>query len=170
MTTTADDAFEDILSANREYGRDFPHRGVTAPAARGLAVLTCMDSRIDPLRALGLAVGDFKMLRNGGGRLTADMETDLVLASHLLNVRRVLIMPHTLCAMSLSNDVEVSEAIQASSGLDTAGRAWGTIPDQRARLHYDVLRLRQAQGLAPGVVVAGAIYDVDTGLVEIVVP
>ncbi len=169
MTTPTDSTFEDILSANREYGKDFPHRGVTAPAARGLAVLTCMDSRIDPLRALGLDVGDFKMLRNAGGRLTGDMENDLVLASHLLNVRRVLIMPHTLCAMTLSTDEQVSEAIE-TSGLDVRGRVWNTIPDQRARLRHDVLRLRQVPGLHADTVVAGAIYDVDTGLVEIVVP
>ncbi len=165
-----DGVFDDILAANRRYGEDFPHRGVPAPAARGLGVLTCMDSRIDPLRALGLKVGDFKMLRNAGGRLTADMESDVVLASHLLNVRRVLIMPHTLCAMTLSTDAEVSAAIEASAGVDTSGQAWGTDPDQRTRLRHDVLRLRQAPALHPDTVVAGAIYDVDTGLVEIVVP
>ncbi len=162
--------FDDLLEANRRYGENFPHRGVSAPAARGLAVLTCMDSRLDPLRALGLEVGDFKMLRNAGGRLTADMESDVVLASHLLNVRRVLIMPHTQCAMTVADDAAVTAAILETSGLDTTGRDWGTDPDQRARLQHDVLRLRHASGLHPETVVAGAIYDVDTGLMDIVVP
>ena len=162
--------FDDVLEANRAYAADFPHRGVPAPAARGLAVLTCMDSRIDPLRALGLQVGDVKMLRNAGGRLTDDMANDLVLASHLLAVRRILLMPHTSCAMASSTDAQVTAAVREGSGLDAGDRVWQTIPDQRARLAADVARLRAEPLLKPGTVVAGAVYDVDTGLVEVVEP
>lgn len=165
-----DSAFDDVLQANRTWAAGFPHRGATAPATRGLAVLTCMDSRIDPLRALGLDVGDAKVLRNAGGRLTDDMASDLVLATHLLDVRRVLVLVHTSCAMASKTDAEVTAAVREGSGLDAGDHAWQTVPDQRARLEADVARLRAEPLLKPGTVVSGAVYDVDTGLVEVVVP
>lgn len=163
-------AFDDILSANAAYAEHFTHGDVTAPAARGLAVLTCMDSRIDPLRALGLVVGDFKMLRNAGGRLTDDMRHNIVLSSHVLNVNRVLIMPHTQCAMAMSTDEQLSAKIAGDTGLDTTGAVWHTVPDQQARLAQDVADLRADPLLKAGTVVAGAIYDVKTGRIEITVP
>lgn len=162
--------FDDLLAANAAYAEDFAYAGVTAPASRGLAVLTCMDSRLDPLRALGLSVGDFKMLRNAGGQLTSDMQRDIVIASHLLGVTRVLIMPHTRCAMASLTDAEVNARILADSGLDAGDTAWHTVPDQLARLKEDVEALRADPLLKPGTVVAGCRYDVDTGLVEILVP
>lgn len=162
--------FDDVLRANQAFAADFAYRGMPAPAARGLAVLTCMDSRLDPLRALGLAVGDFKMLRNSGGRLTDDMCSDLVLTTHVLGVERILLMPHTKCAMSSNTDEQVSAQVRAGSGLDATGVAWHTISDQMGRLARDVATLRAAPLLKPGTVVAGAVYDVDTGLVEIVIP
>ena len=163
-------AFDDVLAANDEYAKTFPWKGVPAPAARGLAVLSCMDSRIDPMRLLGLTVGDFKMLRNAGGRLTTDMRHDLALASHLLGIRRVLLMPHTKCAMASTTDAQISEVVLRDSGVHTAGRSWGTTSDQIGRLKTDVARLAGDASLKPGTVVAGALYDVDTGLVSIVVP
>jgi carbonic anhydrase len=163
-------SFEDLLFANQTYATTFSWRGVPAPAARGLAVLSCMDSRIDPLRVFGLQVGDFKMLRNAGGRLTADMANDLAVASHLLNVRRILILPHTKCAMASSTDAGISDAIRADSGVETAGTVWGTTDDQVGRLEADVRRLAALPALKPGTVVAGGRYDVDTGRIEILVP
>lgn len=163
-------AFDDLLAANAAYAAQFTGGSLTAPAARELAVLTCMDSRIDPLRALGLQIGDFKMLRNAGGRLTADMQQDLVLASHLLNVRRVLIMPHTKCAMTSAGNADITARILADSGLDAGERDWQTIPDQLGRLKTDVETLRADPLLFPGTVVSGAIYDVETGTIEIVFP
>lgn len=162
--------FDDVLAANQKYARGFAHAQVSAPPARGLAVLTCMDSRIDPLAALGLSVGDVKVVRNGGGQLTDEMRTDLVLVSHLLNVQRVLIMPHTQCAMSSSTDEQVNATIGASLGRDAGSRVWRMVSDQRARLQRDVLALRADPLLRPGTVVAGAIYDVETGRVDIVIP
>jgi carbonic anhydrase len=163
-------AFDDVLAANDEYAKEFPWQGVPAPAARGLAVLSCMDSRIDPMRVLGLSVGDFKMMRNAGGRLTTDMRHDIALASHLLNVQRVLLMPHTKCAMASTTDAQISEVVLRDSGIHTAGRSWGTTSDQLGRLKDDVHRLVREPSLKPGTVVAGALYDVDTGRISIVVP
>src|SRR5688500_20368883 len=113
------DPFEDVLTANADYGREFADAGAAGRAARGLAVVTCMDSRIEPLQMLGLSKGDAKILRNAGARVTDDVLRTLVLAVHLLGVERVMVVAHTDCRMTKVNDEQVHEAIYASSRLDT---------------------------------------------------
>ena len=78
--------FDDVLTANVEYSRTFADAGTPGKAARGLALVTCMDSRISPLEMLGLLPGDAKILRNAGARVTDDVLRTLVLAVHLLEV------------------------------------------------------------------------------------
>ena len=94
------DAFEDLLAANRTYAETFALSGFDGVAHAGVAVVTCMDSRIDPLGMLGLTPGDAKIFRNPGGRVTAAALEALVLGVHLLNVQRILVVPHTRCAMA----------------------------------------------------------------------
>src|SRR3954447_7273627 len=106
------ESFIDVLAANAEYVRTFPNAGLPAVAARGLAVVTCMDSRIEPLAALGLGPGDAKILRNAGARVTGDVLRTLVLAVALLEVERILVMPHTRCRMAGQEETEVHDEIQ----------------------------------------------------------
>ena len=87
--------------------------------AAGLAVVTCMDSRIDPLRMLGLAPGDAKIVRNAGARVTDDVLRTLVLASYLLGVNRVMVVPHTDCRMTVDAEDDVHRAVAATGGPDT---------------------------------------------------
>ena len=91
---------------------DFENAGLPARAARGLAVLTCMDSRIDPFDILGIGPGDAKVLRNAGGRVTEDVLRTLVLGAYLLDVDRVLVMPHTKCAMAGFTEDEIHAKIR----------------------------------------------------------
>src|SRR5688500_12257235 len=100
-------AFDDLLAANAHYARYLGDSGLTGRAARGLAVVTCMDSRIDPLGLLGLKPGDAKIIRNAGARVTDDVLRTLVLAVYLLGVERVLVMPHTDCGMAKVSDADV---------------------------------------------------------------
>ena len=81
---STDETYADVLSANADYASRFHLARTPARAARGLAVVTCMDSRIEPLPMLGLAPGDAKILRNAGARVTDDVLRTLVLASYLL--------------------------------------------------------------------------------------
>ena len=127
-------AFDDVLSANAAYARDFTDSGRPGRAARRLAVVTCMDSRISPLAMLGLADGDAKILRNAGARVTDDVLRTLVLAVHLLDVDRVMVVAHTDCRMSSVTDAEVHQAIAETAGIDTRSLDFRTIPDQRATL------------------------------------
>ena len=162
--------FEDVLEANAEYARHFTDRGLPGRAARGLAVVTCMDSRISPLELLGLTDGDAKILRNAGARVTDDVLRTLVLAVHLLGVDRVMVLAHTDCRMTTATDDDVHRTIVESSGIDTRSIEFHTIADQRLTLQQDVQRIRSSPYLTGGTTVLGGIYDVRTGRIEVVVP
>jgi len=163
-------AFEDVLSANAEYAASYNDAGIAGKAARGLAVVTCMDSRISPLEMLGLDKGDAKILRNAGARVTGDVLRTLVLAVHLLGVERVMVVPHTDCRMASATDEQVHEAIRQSAGTDTRSLRFETIADQHATLAADVQRIRSSPYLPSDLAVVGAIYDVRTGRLEVAVP
>jgi carbonic anhydrase len=156
------DAFDDLFAANARFAGVFENSDLTGTAARGLAVVTCMDSRIDPLGLLGLQPGDAKILRNAGARVTDDVLRTLVLAVYLLGVERVLVMPHTDCGMSKVSDAEV-HALTLSKGVDTRSLEFHTVPDQDAALRYDLTRIKSSPFLPEDLPVAGAIYDVHTG-------
>jgi carbonic anhydrase len=163
------DPFDDVLTANAAYAESFQHNGTPGVAARGLAVVTCMDSRISPLEMLGLEPGDAKILRNAGARVTDDVLRTLVLATHLLGVDRVMVVAHTDCRMSKVTDEDVHREIEAR-GIDTRSLDFHTVSDQRATLERDVERIRHYPFLPKGVTVAGLVYDVTTGRVQVVVP
>src|SRR6202521_6330576 len=109
--------FDDLLEANRRYRTRFHDSGVEGRAARGLAVLTCIDSRIDPLAMLGLRAGDAKIIRNAGARVTDDALRSLVLAANLLGVTRVCVVQHTDCAMIGLTDDEMRARAGVASGV-----------------------------------------------------
>jgi carbonic anhydrase len=157
-----DDRFADVLAANEAYVTRFDPSGLTGRAAKGLAVLTCIDSRIDPLAALGLRPGDAKILRNAGARVTDDVLRTLVLASYLLNVNCVMVMAHTDCRMVGESDADVHEAIRAGGGPDTRSLAFQVTDDQDATLADDVQRIRSSPYLRD-LEVGGFVYDVASG-------
>ena len=158
--------FDEILAANEEFAKAFQSSELTGRAAEGLAIVTCMDSRIDPLRVVGMKPGDAKILRNAGARVTEDVLRTLVLATHLLNVSKILVMPHTDCRMASGTEEEVHEAIRQSSGVDTRSIEIRTVKDQRAALEIDVLRIKSFPFLPKETEVMGAIFDVKSGKLE----
>ena len=161
--------FEDVLSANAEFARSYSSGHLQGRAARGLAIVTCMDSRIDPLAMLGLAKGDAKILRNAGARVTSDVLRTLVLAAHLLGVDRVMIVAHTDCRMTKVTNDDIYAAIAESSGLDTRSLDFGVISDQRAVLASDVQRVRSSPYLPVHMPVLGCVYDLATGLLDVLI-
>ena len=157
------DAFADVFAANHDYVKTFSLSGLEARAAKGLAIITCMDSRIAPLEVLGLEPGDAKILRNAGARVTGDVLRTLVLAVYLLGVKRVLVMPHTQCRMAESTEAELHDLIDQRHGIDTSSIKFKPIKDPIATLRKDIAAITSHPLLPPDLEVAGAIYDVTTG-------
>jgi carbonic anhydrase len=160
------DAFDDLLEANRRFASTFSLAGFDGVAHAGVAIVTCMDSRIDPLGLVGLRPGDAKIFRNPGGRVTDAALEALVLAVHLLNVDRVLVVPHTRCAMASSSEDELRERVGASAGADASWQRFHVVADQVAALEEDVRRVHAHPLIPDSVAVGGFLYDVDTGLLE----
>ena len=163
-------AFDDVLTANDDYASRFALGDLEGKAARGLAVVLCIDSRIEPLQMLGLSPGDAKILRNAGARVTDDVLRNLVVAHHALGVDRVLVVAHTDCGMAKNDDAAVHGIIERNLGVDARSLELDTIPDQQAALERGVQRIRSSPYLPAGLPVAGAIYDVRTGRLEVTVP
>jgi carbonic anhydrase len=156
--------FDDLLAANRDFAINFDLSGFDGVAHAGVAIVTCMDSRIDPLRMIGLKPGDAKIFRNPGGRVTEAAMEALVLGVHLLKVDRIIVVPHTRCAVASNSEAELRARVAESAGVDASWQPIHVIEDQARALAEDVHKVR-SHPLIPGrVQVGGFIYDVDTGL------
>lgn len=152
----AADEMARLLAANERYtsaGR--PMEAGTEPTRR-LAVVTCMDARIDPLAILGLRVGEAHVIRNAGGRLTDDVRRSLALSTHVLGVRTVVFMQHTKCGLTNVSNAE----LQRRTGADLDFRV---IDDHAATLGQDIESAAATAFLQPVAVLLGLLYDVDTG-------
>ena len=158
--------FDDLIAANREFAADFDLGGFDGVAHAGVAIVTCMDSRIDPLRMLGLKHGDAKIFRNPGGRVTSAALEALVLGVHLLGVERILVIPHTRCAMALNTEQELRVRVGKSAGQDATWQSFHVVEDQIAALQEDVQRIRSHPLIPETVKIGGFLYYVDTGLID----
>ena len=166
MTAFPGESFGDVLEGNSAYASRYVASKLGGRAAQGLAIITCMDSRIEPLALVGMKHGDVKILRNAGARVTDDVLRTLVLATYLLGVDRVLVMPHTDCKMASNTEEQIHDAIREEYGVETASVEFRTVDDQEAALALDVLRIRSYPLLPKEITVAGAIYDVATGVLH----
>jgi carbonic anhydrase len=160
------DAFEDLLAANKTFAETFDLAGFDGVAHAGIAIVTCMDSRIDPLGMLGLVPGDAKIFRNPGGRVTPQALEALVLGVHLLRVERILVVPHTRCAMASATLDELRARVGESAGQDASWQSFGVVDDQEAALRDDVRKVHAHPLIPDSVAVGGFLYDVDTGLLN----
>jgi len=158
--------FDDLLDANQRYSETFGLAGFDGIAKAGVALVTCMDSRIDPLGMIGLVPGDAKILRNPGGRVTDQALVALVLGVSLLKVERILIIEHTRCAMASSTEEQLKERVGQATGSDASWMSLGAIDDQVGTVRGDVHRVRSHPLIGDHIAVGGFIYDVDTGLLR----
>ena len=155
--------FDDLLDANRRNQADFAFAGLTGRPRLGLAVVACMDTRIDPLVVLGLRPGDAKILRNAGARVTDDVVRSLAIVVAALGVDRVAVIAHTDCAAAKASDDELRALVAETAGADTSGWEPLAVADQRATLQSDLARLHADPLLPDDLVVGGFVYDVTTG-------
>ncbi|UOE42858.1 beta-class carbonic anhydrase [Agromyces larvae] len=178
---------DEVLAANAAYVKDFGAKGELAlPPARGFAILTCMDARLDPAKYAGLAEGDAHVIRNAGGRASDDAIRSLVISHKLLGTNEWFVIHHSNCGMEFFTD-EVIRGLLANS-LETAplteqgfvdvgtgpGSAegkyidWLTIADQAESIREDIARITAHPLVPADIVVHGYLYDVRSGrLIEV---
>jgi carbonic anhydrase len=150
-----------LLAANEGYAAARANVADARPGRR-LAVVTCMDARIDVFAALGLHLGEAHVIRNAGGRVTDDVLRSLALSCHVLGVDTVVVMQHTKCGLAGVADDELRRLTGADFGFFP-------IDDHAAALREDVDLLTAKRYLRPLQVVAGFIYDVESGEIDDVV-
>ncbi|QGF24781.1 beta-class carbonic anhydrase [Raineyella fluvialis] len=161
------DDFADLLASNAHYADSFTDSGFDGIAKAGVLMVTCMDSRIKPLEMIGLRLGDAKILRTPGGRVTPDALIGCILGVHLLNVNRIMVVPHSRCAVGSGDDKFLADKVRNATGADISGMVLGSTPDQEAGLRFDVELLRSHPLMAGReVLVGGFYYDVDSGRLE----
>lgn len=177
----------EVLQANEAYAADFGAKGELAlPPARGFAILTCMDARLDPAKYAGLAEGDAHVIRNAGGRASDDAIRSLVISYKLLGTAEWFVIHHSNCGMEFFTDEVMRELLENSldtadltaSGFVDVGTSpgssegqyidWLTIADQVQSVTSDVRRIRQHPLVPARIPIYGYIYDVATGrLIEV---
>lgn len=176
----------EVLKANEGYAASFTQGDLALPPARGFAILTCMDARLDPAKYAGLSEGDAHVTRNAGGRASDDAIRSLVISHKLLGTNEWFVIHHTHCGMELfTNDImgdllasSLDTATIDASGWHDTGEGpgstdgkyinWLTIKTQEQSVTEDVLRIRNHTLVPKYIPIYGFIYDVKTGkLVEV---
>lgn len=158
---------DEILEGNQRYVAGFREGALPTPPARALAVVACMDARLDPLPFLGLGLGDTHVIRNAGGRITEDALRSLAISERLLGTDAILVVHHTDCGMLTFSNEQIRDRIKQESG-DAAGAAADHIDflpfsDLAQSVRDDVAAIKASPLIPEGVPVYGLIYDVTTG-------
>jgi carbonic anhydrase len=156
---------EQLLIANAAYARDFELGGLASPPSRRVAIVTCMDARLDPARFLGLAEGDAHVIRNAGGCAREALRS-LAVSQHLLGTNEIAVIRHTDCGMGKYSDAEIASKVEASSGGDASGIEFGAFADLDQAVAADLQYLRSSDLIADETVIRGFVYDVKSGGLE----
>jgi carbonic anhydrase len=155
---------DEIENANAQYADGFTKGDLPMPPGRRFAVVTCMDARIDPAKALGLEEGDAHVIRNAGGIVNDETIRSLVLSHHLLGTQKAVVIGHTDCGMLTFTNDDVHEKL----GPESEDIDFQPFPDVAARVRQSVETIRSHPLLADGFGATGFVYDVKSGRIEAV--
>lgn len=155
--------FDEFLAANESYAQSFNRADVPPRPRRKVAVVTCMDARMEPAAFLGLDLGDAHVIRNAGGRIDDDAIRSLVISQRLLGTHEIVVIPHTACGMLTFTNEDLIAKIRDDLGVDASGRDFLPFPDLEGSVRDDVATLRQSPLIPDNIPIFGAIYDVHTG-------
>lgn len=161
-----------VVAANREFARDFgTRRGRASRPARRMAILTCMDARLDPPRFAGLSPGEAHIIRNAGGRASNDAIRSLIISHMLLGTREWFVIHHTDCGMQRGDDGAMDRLLSSKlhpggGNDDGTGARWLTFVDLEQSVIDDVTRIRRSPLVPAEVSIYGYCYDVSTGLLR----
>jgi carbonic anhydrase len=156
-----DSTIDELLSNNRAFAASLPARHLDVHPSRRLAVVTCMDSRLNVFAALGLGDGEAHVLRNAGGVITDDVIRSLAVSQRRLGTREVMLIHHTDCGMQTLSDDGFRAELQQATGV---APAWAieSFTDVDADVRQSILRVRRSPFLPHRERVRGFVYDVDT--------
>ena len=154
-------ATETLLANNDTYANSFAKGDLPLPPAKKVAVVACMDARLDPARALGLEEGDAHVIRNAGGVVTDDAIRSLTISQRLLGTQEIILIHHTDCGMLTFSDDQVKAQIAEDTGIRPpfALEAFG---DLDADIRQSKARI-EASPFVPNKNVRGFVYEVETG-------
>ncbi len=155
------DTIDELLAANEEFAAELSERHLDVHPSRKLAIVTCMDSRLDVFAALGLGDGEAHVLRNAGGVITDDVIRSLAISQRLLGTREVMLIHHTDCGMEKIGDDSFRAELQRETGVAPAF-AIESFADVEADVRQSILRVRRSTFLPQRDAVRGFVYDVDT--------
>ena len=162
-------ATDDALKNNAQYAEGFDKADLPLPPALNLAVVACMDARLDTHKLLGIQEGDAHVIRNAGGVVTDDVIRSLVISQRLLGTREVVLIHHTDCGMLTFRDDAVKDAIQADTGLRPAF-AMEAFGDLEGDVRQSIARIKASPFVPVKDQVRGFVYDCATGRLNEVSP
>lgn len=154
---------DEVRAANAAYADQFAKGHLAMPPARKFAVLACMDARLDPAKVLGLEEGDAHVIRNAGGRASADALRSLVISQQLLGTEEVIVVHHTDCGMLTFTNDQLSDTLRDRFGVETAGTDFLPFDDVEQSVRDDVAAIRASNLIPDEVPVTGFVYDVRSG-------
>ena len=154
---------DEFKQANEQYAAEFGSGDLPVPPARGVAVVTCMDARLDPEKFLGLELGDAHVIRNAGGRVSDDAIRSLVISERLLGTDEIVIIHHTECGMLTFRNEDLAAKIKEDLGVDASGHDFLPFSGLEEGVREDINKVRSSELIPDDIIVSGAIYDVKTG-------
>ena len=157
-------ATEKLLARNEVYAKTF-EPGKPGRPAKKVAILACMDARLDPARALGLEEGDAHVIRNAGGAVTHDAMRSLAISQHLLGTEEIILIQHTDCGMQTFTDDELHERLEEHAG-EPPPFAARTFEDLEDNVRKSLKALKESPFLLKTDSVRGFVFEVETGLLR----
>ena len=161
--------FDRMLSANADFVSTFEDGDLPAPPALKMAIITCMDARMQPEKFLGLRPGDAHVIRNAGGRASEDAIRSLVISQRLLGTEEIVVIHHTQCGMSTFTNEELVSQIREDLGAEVPEIEFLPFADEKESVREDVETLRRSELIPNHVRISAAIYDLRTGRVSEVI-
>jgi carbonic anhydrase len=155
------DTIDRLLANNEAFAAGLPERHLDVEPSLRLAIVTCMDSRLDVFGALGLGEGEAHVLRNAGGVITDDVIRSLALSQRKLGTREVMLIHHTDCGLEKVSDDGFRAELQEATGVAPAF-AIESFSDVDANVRQSVRRVRRSNFVPHREVVRGFVYEVDT--------
>ncbi len=163
-STAQRSAIDELVSANKSYAAAFRDGDLDAAPAKRLAVVTCMDARLQASSFLGLAPGDAHVIRNAGGSAREALRS-LVISQRLLGTREVAVVKHTDCGMLALTNEQLRATVRRDLGADASGIDFEGFASLEDAVRDDVAFLRASPFIGPDTAVRGFIYDVRSGRV-----